>query len=88
MLLREQDGKTCVVNELTGERIFREKAPQQDATAVEMPCERIWSQFETLVHLSDEAKAEISQLLKTPPARPKFKRKASAEVQERTAAER
>jgi hypothetical protein len=82
MLLREQDGKTCVVNELTGERIFTEKAPQQDATAVEIPCEKIWSQFETLVQLPEPAKSEISRLLKTPPSPPKFKRKAQGEGRE------
>lgn len=80
MIHREQDGLTCVVNELTGERIFKEKASQQNATAVEMPCERIWSQFETMVQLPEEFRREISQLLKTPPAAPKFKRRARSEA--------
>ena len=88
MILREEDGTTCVVNELSGKRIFKEKAGEQDGTAVEMPCEKIWSQFETLGELPEPAKLEISELLRTPPAAPKFKRKARVEPQESKSARR
>lgn len=87
MVLAEEDGTTCVVNELTGERIFREKAGQQDGSAVELPCEKMWSRFETLAYLPEDAKAEISLLLKRPLAARRFKRKSEAAVPQPRAAE-
>ncbi|SRR6266446_3816345 len=78
LIHREEDGATCVVNELTGRRIFTEEAAQQDASAVEMPCEKIWSQFESLVQIPDAAKLEVSHVLRTPPPPPRFERKTSS----------
>jgi hypothetical protein len=75
LILREQDGKTCMVNSLTGERIFKEGPTAQSASAVEIPCQEIWKQVLQLDVVPEQARAEITELLKTPPAPPKFKRR-------------
>jgi hypothetical protein len=80
LILREQDGKTCMVNSLTGERIFREGPSAQSASAIEMPCQEIWKQVPELDVVPEQAQAEITELLKTPPAPPKFKRRRMQNV--------
>jgi hypothetical protein len=80
LILREQDGKTCMVNSLTGERIFREGPSAQSASAIEMPCQEIWKQVRELDVVPQQAQAEITELLKTPPAPPKFKRRHTENV--------
>jgi hypothetical protein len=66
-IMREEDGKTCLVNELTGARVFSQSSQQQDRTAVEMPCSKIWESFETLAEVSEESRLEIISMLKAPP---------------------
>jgi hypothetical protein len=75
LVVREQDGKTCVVNELSGARIFTETAEQQDKTAVELPCAKIWDSFETLAGFTASDRKEITALLETPPPPPSFRRR-------------
>jgi hypothetical protein len=75
LVFREQDGKTCVSNQLSGERILAEKPWEQDRTTIEFPCDAIWRKLGSL-GLSDSDREIISEYLKTPPASPKFKRKA------------
>jgi hypothetical protein len=74
LLLRKQDGKACILNELWGRRIFEQRAKEQDATAITLPCEDIWSRPE-MPNLSEPDQRTISELLRTPPAPPKFKRR-------------
>jgi hypothetical protein len=75
LILREQDGKTCMVNSLTGERIFKEGPDAQSASAMEIPCEEVWKHVRELDVVPERARAEINELLKTPPALPKFRRR-------------
>ena len=75
LILREQDGKTCMVNSLTGERIFKEGPDAQSASAMEIPCAEVWRYVLELDVVPEQARVEINQLLKTPPALPKFRRR-------------
>jgi hypothetical protein len=84
LILREQDGKTCIVNALTGERIFKEGPDAQSASEIEIPCQEIWKQVPELDVVPEQARAEITELLKTPPAPPKFKRRQIPNVVEPT----
>src|SRR6266849_3570031 len=73
LVLREQDGETCVVNPLSGKRILQETARQQDTTAVELPCAEIWQKLGSL-GLPESAQSEVAKYLQTPPHPPLFER--------------
>lgn len=74
LLLREQDGKSCILNELSGQRIYAQNGRAQDTTAAHLPCEQIWDRPE-MPELSEADRLKISELLRTPPAPPKFIRR-------------
>jgi hypothetical protein len=46
LLLREQDGKNCIVNQLQGRRIFEQNGRMQDSTAIHVSCDHIWERAE------------------------------------------
>ena len=75
LLYREQDGRTCVVNELSGKRISTEKDATQDKTAVELPCSDVWTKFETLAACPPSQRQEIEAQLRKPPRPPRFRRR-------------
>lgn len=63
LITREDDRVTCVVNELNSSRIWTETRFQQDKTAVEMPCAKIWENFETLATIPEKSQMALSVLL-------------------------
>src|SRR5258708_4870525 len=71
LVLREQDGETCLVNPLSGNRILHETARQQDTTAVELPCAEIWEKLGSL-GLAEGAQSEVAKYLRTSRAPPLF----------------
>jgi hypothetical protein len=71
LLLREQDGKSCILNGFPGQRIFEQRGRAQDATAVHLPCDDVWTRPE-MPDVSEGDRVSISELLRTPPAPPKF----------------
>lgn len=75
LLLREQDGKSCILNELHGQRIYEQNGHMQDSTAVHVPCDQIWDRPEVPPELSDADRLMINELLRTPPSPPKFIRR-------------
>jgi hypothetical protein len=76
LILRRQNGENCVLNALSGERVFKQDARAQAATAVDFPCTSIWSRPE-MPELSEADRAAISELLRTPPSPPKFIRRGN-----------
>lgn len=69
LVLRAEDGTTCVVNRLPGERIYKETLREQDVTAVELPCAEIWERG-LLPEMPADARQQLTEYLKTPPAPP------------------
>lgn len=68
LVLRHDDGTSCTVNELDGERILTESNQQQILTAFEMPCVQIWNHLESAV--PEVVRLEAQGYLATPlPAR-------------------
>jgi hypothetical protein len=65
LIIREGDPRLCIVNELTGARSLTESASEQDASAVELPCEDVLKSFETLAEPPESARAEILKLLRS-----------------------
>ena len=74
LLLREQDGKSCILNGLSGQRIFEQGGRAQGATAVHLPCDDVWTRPE-MPDVSEGDRVSISELLRTPPAPQKFIRR-------------
>src|ERR1700674_1896986 len=62
LILREQDGKTCMINSLTGERILKEGPDAQSVSKVERPCQDVWMQVRELDIVPEAARVEITEL--------------------------
>lgn len=59
---REEDGTTCMLNELTGKRILAQWPKEQDSTAVELPCKDVGAAL-TRYPLTTSDRAAIDERL-------------------------